>query len=342
MGRASRYFFCQINLRNWNVEFDIKHMRRRNFIQNTAALAALSMSPTLPATSKPNALKRIGVQLFSIPKLLENDFRGGIKMLAQMGYKEVQLFGPFPFSADSAKQMWQSITPMLGFSGSGYFGMSAQEIKTILKENGLQAAATHTDLDTLQTNMGKLGEAGDALGFKYVGLPAIPEEKRKTLDDYKKMAEAFNKIGEEAKKFGLKFAYHNHGYGLREMDGKIPLNVMLDQTDPELVFFEMDIYWTSAGGADPVTYLESYPNRYHLMHVKDMKEAKRFSGDGGSPKEWIELFPYMSTLGDGVMDIKSIIAAGKKSGVKHFFVEQDMVQNPEIALKKSIDYLKSL
>ena len=163
-----------------------------------------------------------------------------------------------------------------------------------------------------------------------------------TLDGYRSVAEEFNKIGEQAKKIGLKFSYHNHGYGLQEMDGDIPLNLILNQTDAGLVFFEMDIYWTTAGGADPIAYLEAYPNRYHLMHIKDMKEKVRFSGDGGNPNQWIELFPYMTTAGDGIFDLQSIITAGKKAGVKHFFVEQDMVQQPEIALKKSIDYLNNL
>jgi len=317
-------------------------MNRRDFTKNAAILTALGLGPTLPLSAHTTGLKKIGIQLFSIPKLLEKDFRSGIEMIAGMGFREVELFGPFPFSVDSAKERWKAIIPMVGFSGSGYFGLAAQEVKAILKENRIRATSTHTDLGTLQTRMGQLGEAGDILGFEYVGLPAIPEEKRENLDGYKRMADEFNKIGEQAKKVGLKFAYHNHGYGLAEMEGKIPLNVILDQTDPDLVFFEMDVYWTTAGGADPLAYLEANPNRYHLMHVKDMKEQKRFSGDGGNPGEWVELFPFMTTAGDGIIDLKSIITKAKQSGVKHFYVEQDMVENPEVALKKSIDYLKGL
>jgi len=317
-------------------------MNRRSFLKNTGLIVASGIMPVYQASAQSKGLKKIGIQLFSLPKLLEKDFRSAIKMLARMGYKEVELYGPFPFSADSAKKSWQAITPMLGFSGSGYFGHSPQDVKAILKDYGLKAPSIHTDLETLQTRMEQLGEAGDELGFKYVGLPAIPEEKRKTLDDYKIMAEEFNKIGEQAKDVGLKFAYHNHGYGLKEMNGQIPLNVILDQTDPSLVVFEMDIFWTTAGGANPLTYLKAYPNRYHLMHLKDMKEKVQFSGDGGSPGEWIELFPYMTTAGNGVMDLPSIITVGKKMGVKHFFVEQDMVDQPEINIKKSFDYLNSL
>ncbi len=315
-------------------------MNRRHFIQSSAALTAAGIFNFDFAHA--GTLKSIGVQLFSLPKMLENDFRGAIKMLAQLGYKEIELYGPFPFSAKEAQDGWKAVTPSLGFSGSGYFGLSSKEVKSILAENKITTPAIHTDLITLQKNMGALGEAGHELGFEYVGLPAIPPDKRKTLDDYKKIADEFNTIGEQAKKNGLKFSYHNHGYGLKQMEGKMPLQLILDGTDPKLVFFEMDIYWTVAGGADPVALLKNNPNRYHLMHVKDMKEKKQFSGDGGDSNQWIELFPLMTTAGDGVMDLKSIIPAAQKAGVKHFFVEQDMVANPEAALKRSIDYLKMI
>jgi len=319
-------------------------MRKRDFLINTTAVvitAALSPKMVL-GNSKSKILENIGVQLFSIPKLLETDFRGGIKMLSEMGYTEVELYGPFPFTVDSVKERWKMITPNLGFSGSGFFGHSPQEVRSILNEHGIRVPSIHADMETLHTRMEQVAEAADILGFEYVGIPAIPQDKRETLDGYKKVAEEFNAIGEQAKKLGLKFSYHNHGYGLTEKEGIIPLTIIMDQTDPEVVFFEMDLYWTAAGGADPIEYLETYPGRYHLMHIKDMKEKVQFSGDGGDPGQWMELFPYMTTAGDGILDLSSIIPIAKKTGVKHFFVEQDMVIQPEIALKKSIDYLKSI
>ncbi len=318
-------------------------MKRRNFIKNTSvATTALALFPALASSCNTKRLNSIGVQLFSLPKLLEKDFNLGIKKIAEIGYKEIEMYGPFPFSVDAIKKRWDSITPALGFSGSGYFGNTLKEIKTILEENRVNVTAIHLDMATMQANMDEIGRAGDQLGFKYIGLPSIPEEKRKTLDDYKRVAEEFNEIGEKANKVGLKFAYHNHGYGLSEIDGQIPLDIIFNQTDPNLVFFEMDIYWTVAGGANPIDYLKSYPGRFHLMHLKDMKKKVRFSGDGGDPSQWIELFPYMATLGEGILDIPSIILFAQKKGVKHFYVEQDMVDNPEVALEKSFDYLKTI
>jgi sugar phosphate isomerase/epimerase len=104
----------------------------------------------------------------------------------------------------------------------------------------------------------------------------------------------------------------------------------------------MDLYWTTAGGADPVELFTHYPGRYRLVHIKDMSKKVHFSGDGGDSKQWIELFPYMTSAGSGVLDLKTILTTAGKHGVDHFIVEQDMVADPENALKKSFDYVAGL
>ncbi len=317
-------------------------MLRRQFIGNSAKASASALLFSSAIFKNDPLLQKIGIQFFSLPKMLDSDLKGALSMLSKIGYREVELYGPYPFSNPAAVERWNAVTPSLGFKGSGYFGHTAVEMKNLLQDNGFSVPSIHTDLDTLQMNMNKLGEAARILGNTYVVLPAIPAEKRKTLDDFKIMAEAFNKIGEEAKKEGIKFAYHNHGYGLKAVDGQIPLELIFNNTDPSLVFFEMDLYWTTAGGADPIALLDKYKNRYPLIHIKDMIKKVHFSGDGGDPKQWIELFPYMTTAGSGVLDLRSIIIKAKENGVRHFIVEQDMVKDPEVALKKSFDYLSSL
>jgi len=315
-------------------------MNRRQFLL-ASSMSALAGLPAKFGFAE-SAATNIGVQLFSVPKSLEKNFRQGIALLAQLGYKEVEFYGPYSFSAPYAITRWSTITPQLGFSGSGFFGLTASQARAILDENGMAAPSMHTDLDTLQTKMNELAGAAHVLGSSYVVLPSIPQDKRQTLDDYKKMAEAFNVIGEQAQREGLKFAYHNHGYGLHEMEGHIPLNVILEQTDPRLVSLEMDIFWMTAGGGDPVEYLKTYPDRYRMMHLKDMKKLMHFKGDGGDPSQWIDLFQYMTTVGDGVLDIKAIVAQARKSGVEHLFVEQDMAAHPKVELQRSIHYLKAL
>lgn len=317
-------------------------MDRRKFLHQSALLTASGILSIHSLKGSPLERKNTGIQLFSIPRMLDEDFRAGIQMLSEMGYKEIELFGPYPFSAESAKASWAAVGSMLGFDGSGYFGLGAAKVKEVLDDYGMTVPSVHTDLDTLEQSMSQLAEASEILGFTYVCLPAIPEDVRKDLDAYKAVADRFNAIGEEAHSHGLKFGYHNHGYGLKEMEGEIPLELIFERTDPDKVFFEMDIFWTAGGGADPIEYLKKYPGRYKLLHIKDMTEAVTFRGDGSTPDQWFELFPYMTSAGEGVMDLEGIIAEAERGGVNHFLIEQDMVANPEVALKKSVDYLAGL
>lgn len=313
-------------------------MNRRHFLAySTAALAAGS---ALAATS--GAKTRIGLNLFSIPGMLEKSFRQAIAFIAGLGYSEVEPYGPYEFNSPEEIARWKSLGPQLGFTGSGFFGMTAREARAILDEHHISAPSMHTNLEALQTRMGPLAAAAHVLGAKYVTLPAIPADHRKSLDDYKRMADSFNSIGEQAQRNGLRFAYHNHGYGQHPLEGEIPLHMMLKKTDPARVFFEMDIYWTTAGGGDPIQLLEDYPTRYKMLHLKDMKELRHFSGDGGDPSQWMALFPYMTAVGDGVLDIKGIVAQAHRVGVEHYFVEQDTVANPEVALQRAADYLLEL
>ncbi len=317
-------------------------LNRRKFIQNTGLASLATIASTNKIWANPSMLNKVGIQLFSVPKMLNENFDGALAMLAEIGFKEIEMYGPYPFSTDLAKKYWSSVTGSLGFEGSGFFGKSSTEIASSLKSHGLSVPSMHTDLDTLQKKLGLLADAAHKIGAKYVVLPSIPEDHRKTIDDYKKTAEAFNKIGAEAVKNGIRFAYHNHGYGLQVSNGKMPLDFILEGTDPNLVFLEMDLYWTTAGGANPIELLKKHSGRYKMMHVKDMKQKVHFSGDGGDASQWIALFPFMSSAGDGILDLNNILKVAKENGTQHFFVEQDMVLNPEIALKRSYNYLKSI
>jgi sugar phosphate isomerase/epimerase len=319
-------------------------INKRDFLKNCGALAlgglVLQRLPGYSMLPGGPPLNRIGVQLFSIPHILEKDFAGTMKMLSKLGYKEIEFYGPYSFSATEDIERWKDVTPSLGFSGSGYFGLTVQQVKKILDDNGLASPSMHTGLFTLEKRMGEMAEAARVLGTKYVILPSA--QTQSSLDGYKQQAEQFNKIGALAAKHGVRFAYHNHGNGLKEMEGKIPMELILEQTDPNLVFMQMDIYWTTAAGVDPVSYLDKYPGRFRLMHIKDMIKKVSFSGDGGDSKQWIELFPYMTDAGSGVLDLKTILSHAQKSGMEHFIVERDLAPNPEEALGKARQYLAGL
>ena len=320
-------------------------LNRRKFIKTSTAAAAgtlISPSSFMAATYKNSKIENIGLQLWSVAKALEKDFAGTIQILSQTGYKELELFGPYPFSTEKDKALWKTITGSVGFSQSGYFNHSPNQFKEILDSKGLRTPAMHVGLDTLRNKLSETAEAALILGQQYAGIASIPAEERRTLDDYKRMADEFNIIGEKAKAFGLRFYYHNHGYGLKEMEGKVPFQLILERTDPSLVYLEMDIFWTTAGGADPIKYLDNNAGRYKLMHIKDMKKEVRFSGDGGNPEQWIELFPYITDAGSGVLDLKTILSHAKKSGVEHFIVENDVIINLKDSLEKGYKYVASV
>lgn len=318
-------------------------LKRREFIQvSVATTIGSALTNTLLANLSRSKIKNIGLQLWSVAKLLEQDLVGTLQLISKNGYKEVELFGPYPFSSQRDKDSWKAVTSMLSFSQSGYFGRTAAELKTIFKDNGLTTPCMHVGLDTLRNKMGETADAANILGQKYAGIASIPEEERKTLDDYKRIADEFNTIGENAKKHGIRFYYHNHGYGFKEMEGKIPFDVILERTDPSLVFLEMDTFWTIAAGADPIKYLDANRGRYKMMHVKDMTKQVTFSGDGGNPRQWVELFPYITDAGSGMLDLKTILSHAKKSGVDHFILENDAMANPQESLKKGYQFVSSV
>lgn len=302
-------------------------------------MAALHGAVPAHALARP---RRFGLQLWSVAKMLAEDFEGTIRWIARLGYREIETYGPYAFSDPRNLANWKAVTPSLGFSGSGFFGRTPAEAGRLFRRYGLSVPSLHTDIFTLQTRMGALASAAHALGARYVTLPSVPGDLRKTLDDYKRTAEVLNAIGGDAARHGVRFAYHNHGYGLKPVNGVVPLHTMLEATDPQTVFLELDTYWTVAGGADPKDLLSRYKGRYKMSHLKDMKGLHRFSGDGSGPSDWISMFPYLTYLGDGSLDIPDIIAAAKQSGVEHFFVEQDRADDLKVAIEGSAAYLRKI
>jgi sugar phosphate isomerase/epimerase len=287
-------------------------------------------------------LDRIGVGLFTLPTMLERNFAGTMKALASIGYKEVETFGPYSWSAQAAQDRWKLTAQSLAFKGSGYFGLTAKEVRRILDDNGLTSPSMHTDLDSLRTRLEPMAEAARVLGQRHVVLPAIPPGERQHLDGYRRMADEFNQIGARAAPLGVRFMYHNHGYGLTPIDGVVPFELVVDRTDRQAVDLQMDLYWTTAGGADPIAYLERYKGRYKSIHVKDMAKPVRFAGDGGDASQWIALFPYIADAGAGVLDLAGILSAAKRSGVEHVLLERDQTPTPDETLRRSYRYLSSL
>ncbi|GMN06711.1 sugar phosphate isomerase/epimerase [Croceitalea sp. MTPC5] len=315
-------------------------MKRRAVIKKGAlAAGAMAVLPSFKGFEEIPKGRKLGVQLFTIPKMIDVDLKGTLSLIGELGYQEVEFFGPYPFSTLSAKQDWNQIKPMLGIRNDAFYGFTIEEVSQMLKDNGLTVPSMHTDFDTLRKRLDSMLDEVAKLDTKYLVLPAIQEEKN-TLDHYKRFVDEFNLFGEKMAKYDMQFVYHNHGYEHMVLDGEVPMDFLLKNTNPDHVKFELDIFWMQAAGADPISYLKAYPNSYRLLHLKDASKEFRFSGDGQTPDQWMAGFPFMSDPGDGVYDIKGIIAQAEASGVEHYFLERDLAPNPEETLKNSYKNLK--
>ncbi len=271
-------------------------MNRRIFMKTVGAggLVMLAEPGLMAARVKP-----IGLQLYTVRNEMEKDFEGSLAKVAQIGYKEVEF--------------------------AGYFGRTPQQVKEILKKNRLKTPSSHIGLNLFEQDLPKTLETGRILGQEYLVCPSLPEPRRKTADDFKKLAELFNRLGAECKKAGMGFAYHNHNFEFQPIEGQMPYDLLLQNTDPKLVQMEMDLYWVVKAGQDPVQFFEKHPGRFALVHVKDM--------DTTPQKGFAE-------VGRGNMDFKRIFGASKKAGIKHYIVEQDRTPgNPFDSIKISWDYL---
>jgi sugar phosphate isomerase/epimerase len=175
----------------------------------------------------------------------------------------------------------------------------------------------------------KAAEAAE-IGMKYLISPYLGPQK--TADAFKKFAETFNQRGEVCRKNGLRFAYHNHDYGFVPVDGQMPQDILMQNTDKSLVDFEMDIYWVVAAAQDPIAWIDKYPGRFKLCHIKDRKKEAPLSNRDASVD-----------LGTGSIDFKSILKEAGKKGMEHYIVEQEAYENttPLAAAKADAEYLKN-
>lgn len=322
-------------------------IQRRKFLQLSGAVFSGALASQLTGCSSSVRSNTIssrswGVQLFSIPQMVANDFPGTLDTLNEFGYREVEFFGPYPFSAQSTIDDWKALADRMGITQNAFYGYPVNEVKEMLAEHGLSSPSAHLDMATMRTNMSAAMKELSLLGVKYVVIPALREEPKTSADDYKRLAEEFNSFGRQMKEFGISFGYHNHGYEHAVKEGQVPMDILINNTDPETVKFELDIFWMQAAGASPIEYLKKYPGRFKLMHVKDAAEQVRFSGDGSTAEEWMELFPKMADPGAGVFNIKEIVEAGIQSGVEHFFLERDLAPEPLATLRNSMTYFNSL
>ena len=277
---------------------------RRDFLATLAAAMAASKLGhvrSLAAATLPDRLPRIGIQLYTVRSLASKDLEGTLAALAGIGYNEVEF--------------------------AGYFGRTPDKIKATLAANNLKSPSTHLGLPATDDAWSATLDNVSAMGHQWAIVASVDEKARKALGDWPGLADRFNQLGAKAKERGLRFGYHNHNTEFAKFGNQTALDVLISNTDPKLVDFEMDIYWVVKGGGDPLDLIKRYPGRFPLMHVKDASPAPELK---------------MVDVGSGTIDFGRIFAQAKSSGMTHTFVEHDMPADPMATATNSYRYLAKL
>jgi sugar phosphate isomerase/epimerase len=287
-------------------------MRRREFLAGMGALITLSEAKGPIATplaalrtqgdTAKARLGRIGIQLYTVRREFTRDVEGTLARLAKIGFREVEF--------------------------AGYPEGTAQSLRTMLDRQGLTAPSSHLEFSALRGDWDRHLDQAATVGQKYVVVPSVPADQRRTLDDWKRVAALFNKSGETSKARGIQFAYHNHDDEFVPIAGKVPYDLLLAETDPRLVALELDLYWIIKAGRDPLAYFTKWPGRFPLVHVKDMDATPR---------------RFFTPVGKGTIDFARIFKQAKQAGIKHYFYEQDDTGGSAFdAAAASYAYLRSL
>jgi sugar phosphate isomerase/epimerase len=280
---------------------------RRNFLKTTGTLAAAACLGADRLSAAPLHMP-VGLQLYSVRNLLPKDFDGTLRQVAAAGYKEVE--------------------------AAGYFDKTAADFGNALQRAGLRCISTHHQLVQLRTQLDQLIEYGQAIGLEYIlcSWAGVHRDPTRTgdlnLDDWRYVADQFNTIGAKVQAAGMTFGYHNHIIEFGKENGIVFFDELLKRTDPKVVSFEMDCGWVVAGGHNPVEYLSKFPERFPLLHVKDMIKQP----DG----KWRNV-----VMGKGTIDYKPIFRAA--TGLKHYFIEQEEFEgDPITELHEDADFMKKL
>lgn len=285
---------------------------RKQFIQ-LAGTAAAGIALTglsgfsLPGCDIANTAGPFGIQLYTLRDDMPKDPKGVLKQLASFGYKQIE-------SYEGDKGM--------------FWGMSPAEFKKYMDELGMTIVSSHMEMNK---DFEKKVVDAASIGMKYLICPWVGPKPN--IDEFKKLAATFNEKGEICRKHGIRFAYHNHDYSFKEVNGQMPQKVMMDETDPALVDFELDIYWVVTAGKDPIKWLDQYPNRFRLCHVKDRN--KNPGKDNGQNSV---------DIGTGSIDFAKILRHAKEKGMQYNIVEQEYYQGstPLKSAEAGAKYMKTL
>lgn len=278
------------------------------------ASAALLFRPSSCNNAKTSY---IGLQLYTVRDAMQSDPAGTLARVAQIGYNSVE---------------------GATYTGSEkFYGMDPAAFKALLQKNGLIMPSSHYRLGeekehgadvpgTMLHDWDRAVDDAAAVGLQYMVCAFLAPVERGNLDHYKRVANELNTAGERCKKSGIQLCYHNHNFEFEAQDGKLPYEILLNETDPQLVKMEIDLYWVTKAGHDPIALFNEHPGRFPLWHVKDMDNTPEHS---------------FAEVGSGTIDFKKIFQHADKAGLKYFFVEQDKTPgSPFDSITKSYNYIK--
>ncbi len=283
---------------------------RREFLRllgTTAAAGALWPSSArafgADRASSSASIPRIGVQLYTVRGAMQKDgVAATLARIAGLGFREVEF--------------------------AGYYGKSGAEIRQLLRANGLTSPSTHVSLEQMQgADFPKLVETAATIGHKWINLAWLTPEQRGSVARYEAHAATLLKAQQVARTAGITVGYHNHDFEFEPLGETNGYEILLDRTRDSGVQFEMDLYWMSVAGKDPVSYWTRFPGRFPMVHVKD---------SAGPPSN------EMRPVGQGTINWASLFEKRATAGIKHFYVEHDNPTDPWASLTTSVDYLKKL
>ena len=257
---------------------------RRRFLQLSFAAAGGLAAARLLASER----RSLGAQLYTVRQDAARDLPAVLEAVRKIGYTEVETY-------------WD------------IYGHPASELRRMINNHGLAAPSGHFDYGGLESKI----DYAKALGVEYVICPILPESMWFTLDSYKRAADQFNIWGEKIHQAGMQFGFHNHNYEFRRFGDTTGFETMMNRCDPKLVCIEMDCYWITQAGGDPLQMFQQYGNRIKLIHLKDRKPGFPTSQVKDAAAE------HFTEVGAGTIHWQEILAAADKNGVKHLFVERD-------------------
>ena len=268
------------------------------------AAAAAALPRNLLAGMRAAKLNAIGLQLYTVRSLMSKEagtVEDTLAKVAAVGYREVEF--------------------------AGYFNREPAALRATLDKLKLTSPSCHVGLDAVEAGFDATAAAAKTIGHKWVVVASVPGRYFQSVASLKELAQRFNAAGKRAKEAGLRYGYHNHNVEFKAVEGVIPLELLLAETDPALVDFEMDVYWVTQGGGDPLALINKFPGRFHLLHAKDASAAPETA---------------MRDVGAGVIDWKKIFAERKKAGIEHVFVEHDQPGDAFPSITASYNFLHNL